>query len=198
MAFRWYVLRTEPRAEYMAAGELGRDGFEIFFPRVLSPQPRLGHADTPLFPGYLFLRCDSEGEGWPSLRLGHRVSGWVSFGGIVPSIPDELVAELMGRVDSINATNGLWRRFRPGERVRVVSKTLESLAQVVEEAKSPHARALVLLQFMGRVVEARVPWADLQPVQDQPLEKLRVPRRTRGGGRWVRGYGPNAVSSGLA
>lgn len=198
MAFRWYVVRTEPRAEYLAAGGLERDGFEIYLPRVISPQLRLGHSDTPLFPGYLFVRCDPEGEGWPSLRLGHRVSGWVSFGGIVPSIPDELVADLMVRVDAINATKGLWRRFRPGEQVRVVSKALEGLAQVVEEAKSPQARALVMLQFMGRLVQTRVPWADLQPVQDQPREKLRAPRRTRGGGRWIRGYGPGTVSSGLA
>ena len=58
MGSNWYVLRTEPRAEYMATREMDRDGFEVFFPCVEAAHSRFGHADTPLFPGYLFLRCD--------------------------------------------------------------------------------------------------------------------------------------------
>ena len=198
MTAKWYVLRTEPRAEYQSASELGRDGFEIFFPTVKSPQARLGHKDTPLFPGYIFLRCDSETTGWPSFRPAHRVAEWVRFDGVIPTVPDDVIADLAQRVAALNASTGLWRRFRRGERVRVVLGDLESLGEVLEEAKTPQARALVLLQFMGRLVQAQVPWSDLQPVQDRPPEKVRIPRRTRGGGRWVRGFGPGSLSRGQA
>ena len=52
----WHIIRTKPRAEYMAARELDRDGFEIFFPRIKVAQPRVGHTDDPLFPGYLLIK----------------------------------------------------------------------------------------------------------------------------------------------
>jgi transcriptional antiterminator RfaH len=189
MALGWYVLRTEPRAEYLAAAELARDGFEIYFPRVKSPQDRIGRGDSPLFPGYLFLRFDLECDRWPSLRLRHRVSGCVSFGGEVPSLPDPVINELMERVEAINRGGGLWHRFRAGEKVRVIGHNIDSLAEVIEEASSPQARARVLLSFMGRLVQARVPGENLRPVPEQVGQRQRLPRRTRGGGRWIRGFG---------
>ena len=194
MAVRWYVLRTVSRAEYLAAGELEHDGFDVYFPRVTSPQTRAGHSDTPLFPGYLFLRCDPDREGWPSFRRAHRVLGWVRFGDQVPWMPDEVVAEMIDRSGAINRTGGIWRRFKPGEKVRVVSDTLESLAEVAEEAKSPRARVRVLMKFMGRLVSAQVPWEDLRSIEEQSPEPLRPSRRTRGKGRWVRGFGTRAVA----
>ena len=118
--------------------------------------------------------------------------GWVSFGGDIPSLPDNTVAELMEHWEAVNRQGGLWRRFRPGEKVRVVSHSLEGLAEVVKEAKSPHSRVQVLLQFMGSLVRAHVPWENLQPIEDRLEEKPRPPRRTRGRGRWVRGFEPLA------
>ena len=193
MSLNWYVLRTEPRAEYLAAAELGGDGYEIFLPRVTSPNHRVGHDDLPLFPGYLFLRCDPESGGWPAFCLRHRVSGWVRFGGVIPTMPDEVISELQLRVESINSGKGLWQRFLPGEKVLVNSHGIEGLGEVIEEAKTPQARARVLLQFMGRLIQAQVPWSDLRPVQDQTTEIQHLPRRTRGGGRWIQGFGPRVA-----
>lgn len=206
---RWYVARTEPRAEFLAADELERDGHEVFFPRVRAPRPRLGHTDMPLFPGYLFLRCDPESEGWPSFRRAHRIAGWVGFAGEVPSLPDEVVAELMERWDTINRQGGFLKRFQPGEKVRIVAGSLMGLAEVVEAAKLPRASVKVLVEFMGRLVQAQVPLQHLEPIEGlsfdhkprayqapayQPTQKPRRPRRTRGKGRWVQGFGSRALA----
>ena len=193
MVLSWYVLATEPRAEYIAAAELRRDGLEIFFPLVKAMHNRAGHADEPLFPGYLFVRLSADPENWPSFRPAHRVIGWVNFQGIIPSVPEEAIANLERRVEAINAGQGLWRRFTPGETVRIVSGHIDTLAKVVAEAKSPQARANVLLDFMGRQISAQVPWADIRPVENQTREKHRVPRRTRGNGRWVQNFRPDLV-----
>ena len=195
MAHRWYAARTRPQAEFLAATELERDGFNIFFPIVKDPKPRKGHTDTPLFPGYLFLSCDPEGEGWPLFRPRHRIAGWVNFEGEIPSLPDEAMAELRQRLNYLNREGGLWRRYQPGETVHVVSGSMESLAEVVEEAKSPQARVRVLLHFMGRLVQAQVPWENLRAVEKPDVAIQHAPRRTRGRARWNRGFGPTAVAT---
>lgn len=199
MAGKWYVMRTEPRMEYQAAQSLTKDEMEIWFPRVNSSRYRQRQADLPLFPGYIFIKGDWETTGWPTFSAAHRVTGWLKFGDVVPSIPNEVMDELMESVDEMNAANGLWRRFKVGQTVQVNSGTFQGLAEVIEEARSPAARALVLMQFMGRMVQTQVPWVDLHPSPNQPvkpadkIEKVRVPRRTRGRGRWVRGQEPTAA-----
>ncbi|MFQ6029732.1 MAG: transcription termination/antitermination protein NusG, partial [Dehalococcoidia bacterium] len=139
------------------------------------------------------LKCDAESEGMPSLARGAHVYGWVAFGGIVPALPDDFVDQMMQRLEVINLKGGLWRRFHRGEKVRVVSGGLQNLAEVVEEAKSPHARVRVLMEFMGRAVSTHVPWENLQSIDEEPEERHRVPRRTRGRGRWITGFGSRAA-----
>ena len=190
MSLKWYAARTVPRAEYLAASELRNDGFEIFLPLIKSNHPRNGRADMPLFPGYLFLRCKFGSEEMPSFREAPHVVGWLSFGGVVPSVPDKVLDSLTNRGEAIN---NLGRHFRPGDKVFLASNTVQSLAEVVDESKGPEGRVRVLLQFMGRLVSAQVNWQDLQPAERQPSAQSRVPRRTRGRGRWIRGVAPTAV-----
>jgi transcriptional antiterminator RfaH len=190
MTQRWYVIRTKPQSEYIAAAALEGDGHELFFPRVQTPQPRAGREDSPLFPGYLFLRYDLERQDRSAISDLPGVTGWVRFNGVTPPMPDEVIADLALRVEAINRRGGLWKQFRPGDTVRVVSGKLESLAQVLEGPKSPQSRARVLLDFMGRLVEAQVPWSSLQPTSESQVDNSRRPRRTRGKGRWIQGFGP--------
>ena len=196
MSHHWYVIRSKPQSEGLAAASLDGEGLELFFPRVQTPS--LGGARTriPLFPGYLFVRYDMESEFAPSVRRLPGVLGWVSFDGVAPSVSDEVVAELTRRVDAINGEGGLWTRFGPGDRVRVVTDKLDSLAEVVEDAKSPESRVRVLLQFMGRQVPAEIPWRNLQALHRDSgsNEYRRRPRRTRGGGRWIRGARPEPAA----
>ena len=192
----WYLARTKPLSEYIAASALERNGYEQYFPRVQTHRPRKGYDDAPLFPGYMFVRHNQNGSGPPSIRNIAGLIGWVQFDGVVPRVPDPVIAELDRRLQKINEDGGHWRRFRPGEKVRVVSGWMESLAEVLEEPKSTESQVWVLMNFMGQLVPARVPWEDLQPIKDDSATQAasRPPRRTRGKGRWVRGFGPRAVA----
>jgi transcriptional antiterminator RfaH len=189
----WYVVRTEPRAEFLAAGELAKDGFEVFFPRIKADHPRLGHTDIPFFPGYLFLRCEPDGAGWPIFRPAHRVLGWLSFENEIPWLSDAEVSLLKERSMELNHEGGLWRRFHAGEKVSISSNGIQGLAEVVEDTKSPDSRVKVLLEFMGRLVSAQVPWQSVQPVGENRQDPSKHSRRTRGRGRWVQGSGPRAA-----
>jgi len=195
MTHRWYLARTEPQAEYLAAQELARDGFEIFFPRVKTSHPRFRHEDEPLFPGYIFIRFGAEAEARPTFRQGHRMLGWVRFGGEIPSVPDDVMAEITRRTDEINGGTGLWRKFQLGEKVRVVSGNMDGIAEVVKEAKSPEAHATVVMQFLGGLVRADVPWQSLRPIEQDSSPRQQNIRRTRGKGRWINGSGDRAAAT---
>ena len=189
MGFNWYVVRTEPRAEFLASDELRREGVEVFFPRFKSVHPKFGTVETPLFPGYLFLRCDPDGAGWPKLQIARHIAGWVTFGFERPWLPDYVVSELMEQWETIKQQGGNIRRFSVGDKVNITAGSLRGLAEILQEAKLPNVRARVKLQFMGRLVEAQVPWeyvesAESDPAPDQENRRL---RRTRGKGRRIRG-----------
>ena len=195
MPRHWYLIRTKPHSEYRAAESLEHEGLEFFLPSVRVPRPHSGHVEAPLFPGYLFLRIDA--ESWPSLLRLPGVSGWVRFDGVVSPVPDQVVAQLAERIASIDRGGGLWTQFRRGQKVRVVSGPMDNLAEIVDEPTSPEDRVRVLLQFMGRLVAAQVPWQDLRPLQDHQhlISSSRAVRRTRGKGRWVRGFRPQTASA---
>ena len=161
-------------------------------------KPRPGHWNTPLFPGYLFLRYDMEKGGLRQLRKMPQLVGMVTFQGTVPPVPDQVISDLAERVETLNAFGGVWTRYRTGERVTVSLGPVESLARVVSGATSPQARVRVLLEFMGRMVEAKVPWRHVQPVGHGSSligdRNGRPRRRTRGRGRWINGFSPREAA----
>ena len=90
----------------------------LFFPRVNTPKPRRGHEDTPLFPGYLFVRFDRAGTGLPPVNKVSGLVGWVEFDGVVPPVPDAVISEMSRTVDDVNRNGGYWRRFQQGDQPR--------------------------------------------------------------------------------
>ncbi len=192
MGQSWYTIRTKPQSEYVATAELERQGFEVFLPCVKSPQPRIGRDDVPLFAGYLFLHCDLNSPEVPSFSVAPHVLGWLNFDGVIPPMPNDAITALTERLEVINSDGGLWRRFEAGETVEVVAGHFQGFAQVVEAAKSPEARVKVLIEFMGRTVPAQVPWESLRSVENAAGWGLPRSRRTRGGRRWIRGFGSRA------
>ena len=192
MALQWYVLRTKPKFEQMVARQLERMDLEVFFPCVATPQLERNSKAAPLFSGYLFVRFEMKIRSMEWLRALPGILGWVSFNGKVPSVPNDVIDELMRRVREINLDGGIWARFQPGDKVRVISGPLDSFGWVLEEPKSPQARVHVLLGFMERMVSAWVPHNSLKPAQEKlDANTSRLPgRRTRGRGRWIKGFSP--------
>ena len=162
MTQHWYVIRTKPRSESLAEAEIERSGYEVLLPLVEESSPSGVRTVSPLFPGYLFLRCGDGPHEFPSLSLRSHVLGWVNFGGTIPTVPDEIIDALTEQLDVIGQEGGLWNRYEPGEIVEVVSGNVQSMARVLEAPKSPQAKVKVLMEFMGRLVPAQVPWENLR------------------------------------
>ena len=198
MALRWYLARTRSRAEYSARDQLQSIGVDVFMPRVLTLHPRPGRDEAPLYPGYLFLRLDREADHAPDLRMVPRIRGLVSFGGEVPSVDDRVIDAIAERVEAINAGGGLWTSPAHGDQVTVTIGRTEVPAQVVDHNASPRARVRVLLEFFGRQVPAELSAGSAAFAGRRPLDRIvrpRIPRRTRGRGRWIQGYGVRVAES---
>lgn len=59
--FNWFAAYTRPHHEKVSAASLRQRGYEILFPsyRLASRwKDRVKQLELPLFPGYLFVRCD--------------------------------------------------------------------------------------------------------------------------------------------
>ena len=188
MEARWYILRTYPRVEMHAVRELEQDGYETFLPLVPAHYPNKNQVQVPLFPGYLFVKWDSNTQEWPKFRSSNRIFGWIKFDNEIPSLPNETVLDLISHLDSLDRTGGRWHNFEIGERVEVVSGTIIGMAEITESVKSPNSSVKVLLEFMGGLVRAEIPFKDLRPIECNPGIKEKIPRRTRGRGRWVGQY----------
>ena len=197
MESRWYVVRTKPRSEFLAANELARNhSVEVYSPLVKSATTRNGSDVAPLFPGYVLIKINPETARWPQFGMEQHALGFVNFDGDVPWLPDEAVVELKQRCDSINQVGGLWRRYQPGDWVSVVTSNMQGAAQVVDDGRSVKTPVRILLQLFGRLVPAKVPRQSLQPLESHHDKEARAPRRTRGRGRWTKEFRSNV--SGIA
>lgn len=57
----WFAAYTRPRHEKVVAASLEQRGYQILFPRYRFAsrwKDRVKHLELPLFPGYVFVRCD--------------------------------------------------------------------------------------------------------------------------------------------
>jgi transcriptional antiterminator RfaH len=195
LALSWYVARTKPLAEYVAKDCLEAAGVEIYLPCVPTTRPRPGRSDEPLFPGYLFLRYDLEQPVWPRLLFRDtNLVGLVACAGVAAPVDDTVITELAHRVEAVNRSGEFRSQIRDGDRVLVrLGSVEERLMGVVTESTQESARVKVLLEFLGLQVPAEVPRGDVQPVlgpETGATKSGKPPRRTRGRGRWVRGFGP--------
>jgi hypothetical protein len=68
---RWYVARTQPRAEGRAIANLEKQNFRTFCPRFRKSRQharRVENVLVPLFPSYIFVRLDLSRDRWRSVN----------------------------------------------------------------------------------------------------------------------------------
>lgn len=193
---QWYVLRVPARSEHQVATSLLKERIENYLPTLSVTSTGYARKEIPLFPGYLFVKCDKDSDLCSDFRLIHKVVGWVKLGDFIPVIPEGEMSQLRQRVDELRASKMLGQSFKQGQTVRIGSGPFEGLAQVIDDVKSPSARVRLLVKFMGRLVQMQMSADELTDCSVQAMDPwlereddvVRLPRRTRGRGRWIQGY----------
>ena len=107
MSMQWYVLRSKVNSEEPLSREVHARGFEVFCPQIrVQPVNPRSRKVRPYFPGYMFVHVDLPAVGYSGFMWMPHSYGLVAFGSDPPSVPDDLIHALHGRVDAINKAGG--------------------------------------------------------------------------------------------
>ena len=182
----WYGARTKPKHEHIAAANLRKNlGLEIFSPRLkLEKLTRRGLVNViePLFPCYIFVNCileDSIGD----IQHTVGVNRLLSFGGKIPQVADEIIAELQQCFDNeeiIQVQNNL----APGDEVTMAGGAFAGMSAYVLKSLPAKKRVQILLDILGRPTTVEVErdalmlkkhsLVDLAPILAAPVHRERL------------------------
>lgn len=181
---RWYVVHCKTDREIQACSALRESlGLTTYLPTVESAAGKRTRKQA-FFPGYFFVKADPVQLSMSSVNSTPNVLSLLHVGGQPQPVPDEIVKVIRERIDSLEAGGGLHiHPFKVGDRVRLTNGPLQGLDAVFLGSVKPGERVKILLKFLGRFNEVKVPVKSLEPAP-APHEQR---RGTRGHGRRIAG-----------
>ena len=82
----WYLIKTKPQQEAIAALNLANQGLNVFFPKAV-----IKNKTTPLFPSYLFIKLDNRTQNWTAIRSTKGVNNFVRFGLTFAKVTNQII-----------------------------------------------------------------------------------------------------------
>ena len=160
MSEQWFAVQSKPRQECIAKVQLERQGYTAYLP-MMTVRKRTRGAWTrsvePLFPRYLFVNANITEQSLAPIRSTMGVSGLVRFGNILRPVPDVVVHYLQQAEAAQGSLPGEESGpFRAGDKVAVLEGAFAGLTAVFEGAQ-PEARAMILIELLGRQNAVEVP-----------------------------------------
>lgn len=157
---QWFLVHTKSGAEDVARRHLERQGYGIYFPRLLANvlyRGRWVERISALFPRYLFVRLDAASQSLAPVRSTQGVAGLVCFGARTAVVPDRVVEGLKRRAHPESGLHELKRpMFEAGAPVHVISGPFAGVEGIFERAEAED-RVVVLFQLLGRETPVRIP-----------------------------------------
>jgi transcriptional antiterminator RfaH len=167
----WYCLRSQPKHEHIAAAHVRMlEGVTVFCPRIRFKRPTrrgLVWVTEAMFPGYLFAHFDLT-ERHRQVRYAHCVIGIVQFGNQYPTIEEGALALLRDQT-GVAEVKELTYELSQGHQVTIVGGIFAGLEAIVTQILSARERIKILLDFLGRQVEAEVGRSSVLPQAVHPL-----------------------------
>jgi transcriptional antiterminator RfaH len=154
----WYCLRSQPKHEHIAAAHLRLlEEVTVFCPRIRfkrSTRQGVVWVTEAMFPGYLFARFELMSM-HRQVRYAHGVSGIVRFADRYPTIDEGSLEHLMAHTDATGVKE-INYDLSQGDRVRISDGIFAGLDAVVVKVLPAKDRVRVLMEFLGRNIEAEV------------------------------------------
>lgn len=154
----WFCLKAQPKHEHVAAASLRTIlGVESFSPRLRFRKSTKRGAVwfvEALFPGYIFARFNYR-DLYRQVQYVPGVSSIVRFGDRVAAIDDATLARLR-KLSGDDEVIIFDPELRVGDTVQIVEGAFQGLEAVVTQLLPAKDRVKVLLDFLGRQIEAEV------------------------------------------
>jgi transcriptional antiterminator RfaH len=154
-AARWYLILSKPAREPLAQLNLERQGYAVYYPRLVHPlriRGRWAQRVVPLFPRYMFVHLEVGKQPLAPVQSTAGVATAVRFGCDYAVVPDEVVDQLRARADPATGLHRLGdpaRPFTPGSKVRIVAGAFDGLEGVFQRAIGAE-RVIILLRVLGQ------------------------------------------------
>lgn len=153
----WYLIQFKPNSHRLAERNLARQGFEVFLPMQETTRRKASRFVSdlkPLFPGYMFVRVDSDAAPWRAINSTLGVSRLVSFDGAPKPMPLPLISNLMQRCNTAGKLLPP-KALNAGDSVDVLSGPFANFVATVEEVDAQQ-RVWLLMEFMGQSTRVQV------------------------------------------
>ena len=167
----WYCLRSQPKHEHIAAAHLRMlTGVTVFCPRVRfrrATRQGLVWVTEAMFPGYLFAWFELA-EMHRQVEYAHGVNGIVRFGDRYPTIDEGALVQLQDHAGDTEIKE-LHYGLSQGDDVKITGGAFAGLEAVVTQVLPAKQRVKVLMDFLGRKMEAEVERSSLLRQVAHPL-----------------------------
>jgi len=154
----WYCARTKQKHEHIAAANVRKYlQMEVFHPRLRverATRRGLVRVVEPLFPCYIFIRCDF-GDRVEEIQYASGISSLVRFGDKIPIVPDGVIEELRDCFEA-EEPMAVEDPIHPGAEVTVAEGSFFGIRGSVVRVLPGRERVQILLEFLGRTTLAEV------------------------------------------
>tara|TARA_B100001013_G_scaffold282290_1_gene182245 strand:- start:191 stop:736 length:546 start_codon:yes stop_codon:yes gene_type:complete len=172
---KWLLVYTKAKEEQRAKKNLENQGFEIFLPMIVVAKENQSKSITlkAMFPGYLFVKINTELDKWHRIQSTRGVSHLVVFGQRLAEIPNQVIAYLKSEADE----NDVFRQkitrqeFQKGDKL-VIEKGMFKDKEATFLAKKSKERVRILLRFVNHLITADIPASDVG--QKEIVEAFRL------------------------
>ena len=160
----WYAIQTFPRHEKKVAAELGQKSIKAFLPLVSEKHQwsdRRVSVDTPLFPGYVFVRITQDQSARVAVLRTVGVRKFVGMRGMGDPIPDI-------QIDSVRAIVSKSVPFcsssfiNVGQRVRVRGGSLEGVEGIVTSVNGDNS-LVISVDLIQKSLAIRITGFAIEP-----------------------------------
>jgi transcriptional antiterminator RfaH len=162
----WFCLRAQPKHEHIAAATLRRQSnVACFSPRVRYRKATRRGAVwfvEPMFPGYLFAEFIYPRQ-HREVEHSAGVQGIVHFGDQIATLDPYTITNLRENAGE-NETVTFNPEIQIGQPVRIAEGPFQGLEALVTRLLPAQERVRVLLEFLGRSVEAELSTPKVLPV----------------------------------
>jgi len=172
---KWLLVYTKAKEEQRAKKNLENQGFEIFLPMIAFTKVNQSKSITlkAMFPGYLFVKINTELDRWNRIKSTRGVSHLVVFGQRFAEIPNQVIAYLKSESDENDIFKQKITRqeFQKGDKL-VIEKGMFKDKEATFLAKKSKERVRILLRFVNHLITADIPASDVG--QKEIVEAFRL------------------------